>query len=280
MCKIYRLDEIRPLTKREPTFSKLSPGILERGYFPYTFDSLRNSNISILYTYLAMFALWNELEFIKLMNQQNFLLDNKIINFETIRKLLRSESKIRDRFNPLFLKIIKKYKERVNFLKEKEIEVDADGRFVKIRSFKKGEGFSIPFTDDFSRISIKDEQFCTLYHLSRSSFRSAKKRLKELNLIDYGSSKTSYYKLTPPIKKWIEMPLKIFYLRDLSHSSKVILFWIKKYLDDFESTRTLELNRKNFMQFSGFKNEKTLRRLRRELILSFPELTDTLETFL
>ena len=90
----------------------------------------------------------------------------------------------------------------------------------------------------------------------------------------------TWFTFIPPIEISIGIPLKIFYLEDLSCSSKVILLWINKYLKEKREANIGELDRKSFMEFSGFKNEKTLRNLRRELVPLFPSSKDLLRTLL
>lgn len=270
---------------------KFPPGLLERGYFPDNFDILKNSTISIQYVYLAMAAAWNELEFLKLRELMKFSVKEKAVSFTKLEEIFKHHERINYKLNPLILRLIRKLEERSKYLEKKETEVVVDDRKVKIYTLEPGEGLYIPFSDEiFAWTCIKDEKFCNSYHISRSSLSTARKKLKELNLINYNSEGLMGQKMTcftfiPPIKEWIEMPSKIFYLKDLSRSSKVILFWIKKYLKKINEEINKEinidkLNRKNFMEISGFKNEKTLRRLRRELIPLFPSCKDLFSTLL
>lgn len=145
------------------------------------------------------------------------------------------------------------------------------------------EGLYIPFSGEiFAHMYMKDSQFCKIYLIGRSSLSKAREKLKELNLIDYNSDcsmgpKMIWFTFIPPVKKWIRIPLKILYLKDLSRSSKVILCWLCKYIKEKDIK---ELSRKDFMRFSGFNNEKTLRNLRKELIPIFPSSEDLLKTLL
>lgn len=263
---------------------KFTPRFLGNGFFPQDFNILKNSKISIQYVYFAMFALWNEFEFFKHKELLKYYsMKNKTINDKKIEKLLMGENKISSRFDPLIKKLVEKGKEKTEYLKNIKTKVTVDNREIIMYTTKSGEGFYIPFSDEiFGPMYIRDMQFCHIFQIGRSSLSKARERLKELNLIDYDSGgflgkKMTWFTFIPPIKKWIGIPLKIFYLKDLSRSSKVILFWLNKFLKETDIER---LSRKNFMRFSGFRNEKTLRGLRKELIPIFPSLEDLLKTLL
>lgn len=266
---------------------KFSPGILEYGFFPYNFEILKNSRISIQYIYFAMFALWNEFEFLKLRTLLEYSVEGKTIKDKMLKKIIKGEKSISSIFNPLLLKLGKKFQKQVEYLEKSKTQVVVGDHEITMYRFKPGEGLYIPFSKEiFGRIGIKDENFCDIYHISRKSLSSARKKLKEFHLIDYDSEGVQGQKMTcftfiPPIEKMVTMPLKIFYLENLSRSSKVILFWIVKYLKganikELNKKSFRELNRKNFMEFSGFRSEKTLRKLRGELIPFFPSHEDLL----
>lgn len=262
---------------------KYQPGILEEGIFPYKFEILRNSEISTQYVYFSMFAYWNEIEFLKLREEGEFETRGKTVGQLQFKKLISNVERIKPQLIPLMLELTEKYKEKEDYLREKEIEVMVDDREVTMRMLKQGEWYYLPLSGDiFSRIFPRDKTFCSYFHISRSSLSHARKKLKELNLIDYNSKiilgeKMTYFQFIPPIKEWMAIPMKIFYVKDLSLSSKVILFWINKYLKEIDIKK---LNRKSFIEFSGFRDEKTLRKIRNELIPIFPSAKELLQDIL
>jgi len=263
---------------------KFTPRFLGNGFFPYDLNILKNSRISIQYVYFAMFALWNEFEFLKIKELMKFSVSGKAISDKKIKRLQKGESKISDEMNPLLIKLGQIIKEKTEYLKSIKSKVTVDTRDVIMYTTKpEGGGFYIPFSGDiFGPMYIRDMQFCDIFQIGRSSLSRARERLKELHLIDYDSGgflgkKMTWFTFIPPIKKWIGIPLNVFYIKDLSRSSKVILFWLNKYLID---TDVKEVSRKDFMRFSGFKSEKTLRSLRKELIPIFPYSKDLLKTLL
>lgn len=97
---------------------KFTPRFLGYGFFPSELDILKNSRISIQYVYFAMFALWNEFEFLKHKELIKYSVKNKMIHDEKIKKLLKGESKISSRFDPLMKELIEKGKKNIEYLKK------------------------------------------------------------------------------------------------------------------------------------------------------------------
>ena len=222
MCKIYFHGSL-PIVKIK--YSIPSP-YLQLGLFPRDFDELKGLPSSVQYIYFALWSYWNEFQ---------AEIDKAMwYRWKDIARKCKPKKERAD-----ILKRIGDVPAQLRSGEKAEARVYLSPRTLEI--IPKAFSNEIPYW-----FPINDEDFCSLFHVSRRSLtgkagrKGARELLKEKNLIDYRvvfsmGKKTLGYKLLDPLENVIELHGEViyefFYKReDLSFSTKALFFWLTKYM--------------------------------------------------
>jgi len=242
---------------------------LEYGWFPLNYDPLKGLPFSSQYTYFSLWAFWNELqaEILKAIR-------HRVKDVSRKRKSNKTQREV-------FLDVLGQ------ILGRKEVEATLmNGKKITTRIYISPRTFEIipkAFTNENPYFfPIKDDDFCSLYCVSRRSLtgsNGSRELLKEKNLIDYRvrweGKKILEYKLLDPLKDVIELGRNeihdIFYNHDYSYSSKVIFFWFEKYCRERKIIQNEGniINLRDFKDFCGF-DIKTIKKSFDEIENLFP----------
>lgn len=245
MCKISHKSKIQEMIVRY----SIPSSFLKKYWFPFNIESIRGLPPSTQYTYFSLWTFWNELQ---AEIQRAILNRAKDISRKsksgkipfTVFKEMTTQTQVEA--------ILENGKKTIVYL------------YLSPRTLE-----IIPKTltnENPYWFSIKDEDFCSLFHISRRTLtgkNGARELLREKNLIEHrikwkGRKKTEY-KLLDPLEKAIEFikePIReLFYKREISFTSKVLFFWFKKYVLTKAFSKAFDIddiNLKELKNFCGF----------------------------